>query len=228
MDVLAALGDAPTAAIAVAAILLCIFVVVRGTRGERAEGEKPAPSLLAVPVPATGPDGGGADPDDGLQRMAVHDIGHGTIRLVGVTPPDPSVPTYAPQLPPTEPAPARERAAAEPETEAREPEPGPEAGQSALEAGPAQREPEVAEPEPESPPPEPQPPAWMALRPPPPAPVVPQTWGSSQTPAAAEEPEPAPEPAPWSPPQTLAPEPESRKSSLRPGRLRLRKKPQGD
>jgi hypothetical protein len=246
MNVLAALGDAPTAAIAVVAIVLGIFVVVRGRRGERAGDEKPAPSLLAVP--ATGSGAGGAD--DGLQKMAVHDIGHGTIRLGGKalsdTEPTAAVAALAPQLPPTvapEPEPVSEAPSPEPEPAAALPEPEPEAVQPTPEA--AQPAPEAAQPEPEPEPepeepeateqepepappqPEPQPPAWMALRSPPPA-AVPQTWGGSQAPPSAQEPEPESAPAPLSPAQPPAPQPSSGRGPFRQGRIRLRRKPPGE
>src|ERR687894_2609020 len=86
MNVLAALGDAPTAVIAVVAILLGILVVARGQRGDRGDrgerGDEPAgPSLLTVPRAAPAAAG------DGLEKMAVHDVGHGTIRLGGVASP---------------------------------------------------------------------------------------------------------------------------------------------
>lgn len=108
MDVLAALGEAPTAAIAVIAILLGLFVVARGRRGERGD-EKPAPSLLAVPAAAPA----SADPPRELETMAVHDVGHGTIRLGGVASPqtDPAEEPDAVQEPAAmaenEPAPSR-------------------------------------------------------------------------------------------------------------------------
>src|ERR671916_544883 len=49
MHVLAALADAPTAVLAIAAILLGLFVLARGQRGEDGD-EEAASSLLRVPV----------------------------------------------------------------------------------------------------------------------------------------------------------------------------------
>jgi len=85
MDVLAALGDAPTAVIAIVAIMLGIFFAVRGQRGERGAvagtgaADVAAPTLLKVPVAPAEP---APDADaDGLQTMAVGEVGHGAIRL---------------------------------------------------------------------------------------------------------------------------------------------------
>ncbi len=85
MDVLAALGDAPTAAIAIVAILLAVFFAVRGQRGERGAvaaagaADEAAPTLLKVPVAPADP---APDADaDGLRTMAVGEVGHGAIRL---------------------------------------------------------------------------------------------------------------------------------------------------
>src|ERR671916_1421261 len=124
MNVLAAVADGPTAAIAVVALVFGLFVVARGRRGERVEDGSGA-SLLSAPIlpaPVAAPaDATGAEEEpDGLQTMAVGEIGHGAIRL-GVTPrsqpaPEPAV---EPEVPGPQPAPA----AAEPPDP--EPPPGP-------------------------------------------------------------------------------------------------------
>lgn len=174
MHVLAALGDAPTAVIAVVAILLGIVVVARGQRGGRAD-EEAGPSLLTG-VPETAP-AGGDDAEDGLEMMAPHDVGHGTIRLRGVASPH-TEPAVEPAVV-SEPEPV---VAAEPET-AVEPEPMPE--------------PEP-EPEPEPPAPEPEPASWTGARagqwtaPPVPAPAA----APQEPPAVPEEPPSAPQPPP--------------------------------
>lgn len=63
MHVLAALGDAPTAAIAVMAILVGVFVVARGQRGDRGErgDEEAAPPEGRVASPGAPQDA--APPD---------------------------------------------------------------------------------------------------------------------------------------------------------------------
>ncbi len=89
MHLLAALGDAPTAAIAVVAILLGVFVVARGRRGEKAAGPGGAeagPSLLTVPIAKAR----AAPEPEGLQTMSVGQVGHGTIRLGGAAPAEPA------------------------------------------------------------------------------------------------------------------------------------------
>jgi hypothetical protein len=104
MDVLAALGSAPTAVIAVVAIVLGVVLVARGQRGEPAAGLGTAgeagPSPLTVPITAAE----AATDATGLQTMAVGEVGHGAIRLGSVSPqrePAPAVET--PQVMPDEP-----------------------------------------------------------------------------------------------------------------------------
>jgi len=114
MQVLAALGDAPTAAIAVVAILLGVLLVARGPREKRAAGaaaneSKPTPTLLKVPI-TPAPDG-----DPGFVGPAGEVVGHGPIRLgapgpltggePAATPPAPPEPAAAPATVPTPPAP---------------------------------------------------------------------------------------------------------------------------
>lgn len=164
MSVLAALGDAPTAAIAIVAILLGIVVAARGQRGQRAD-EKAGPTLLTgVPVAAPA---GGDDAADGLAQMAPHDVGHGTIRLGGVASPHTEPEVETARVPPAavEPEPV---VAAEPEVVV-EPTPTPE------------------------PPPEPGPASWPGVRAgqwtAPPAPVPPAEQSPApEAPAAPEEP----------------------------------------
>lgn len=159
MNVLAALGDAPTAAIAVVAILLGIVVVARGQRGRPAD-EEAGPSLLTG-VPVAAPAGGDAD-DDGLETMAPHDVGHGTIRLRGVASPDTE--------PEVEPEPAPEPAP----TSWTEPSPEPTSWTApVVPATPAAPEPAPeppAAPEPQPPPAAGPPPPYA---PPPPGPAPP-------------------------------------------------------
>ena len=128
MQVLAALGDVPTAVIAILAIALGVFLAARGPREKRAaaragdHAEASGPTLLKVPV-ASAPDIE-ADVEPGFVGPQGEVVGHGRIRLGAVGP-----------LGGGEPAAAQAAAPAEPEY-APEPEPQPE-------------------PEPESPPPEP-------------------------------------------------------------------------
>jgi len=175
MHVLAALGDAPTAAIAVVAILLGVLVVARGRRGHDGlaatggGGDAPSPSLLAIP-------GARAD-EDGLRTMTVGDIGHGTIRLGGHAAGD-EVATLPP-LPPRE-----EPEAVEPEPVVPiEPEPEPIAWRT---------EP-TTEPEPE-PQPGPGPAPWQPPVPPEPTADQPPP---PELPPAPEPPAPAPSTAPF-------------------------------
>ena len=124
MDVLAALGDASTAAIAIVAILLAVFFAVRGQRGERGAvaagaADEAVPTLLKVPLAPSGPVPD-ADPDaDGLRTMAVGEVGHGAIRLG--RPPAPAEPELAPE---PEPAPVPD------------PEPAPTPGTAPFRQGP--------------------------------------------------------------------------------------------
>lgn len=188
MNVLAALGDAPTAAIAVLAIMLGLFVVARGQRGQRAGADESGPTLLKVPVAAPG----------AAATMAVGDIGHGTIRLGGVaSSPEEREADAISEAQATEasaPEPAGDAvAAAEAEPAPAEPEPEPEPAPvveapdswTSEPAAPAPDEPPAAtqsepppEPEPER---KPEPPVWQAQAPPPPAPSPP-AW---QTPPSA-------------------------------------------
>jgi hypothetical protein len=159
MHVLAAVADGPTAALAVVALVFGLFVVARGRRGERVEEEASGSllSLSVVPAPvaatADATAGAGEEPD-GLQTMAVGEIGHGAIRL-GTTP----------RAQPA-PAPAAEPAAAEPPS----PEPQPELPAAAAETATSEPSPEVAQP-PEPEPPLDPPTSWTA-QPAPPLPAA--------------------------------------------------------
>ena len=125
MQVLAAIGDAPTAAIAVVAILLGLFFAARGPRDKRAagaegSGDERAPVMLSVPVArAPGPEPGFVGPEGEI-------VGHGLIRLGSVVPlgggespvaaPPPVAPEpAAPEPVAIEPAPAAEVALPAPE-----------------------------------------------------------------------------------------------------------------
>ncbi len=101
----AALGDAPTAAIAVVAILLGLFFAVRGPREKRAAGvadggETPGPAMVTLPV-ATAPE---AEP--GFVGPEGEVVGHGPIRLGvpgmfgGAQPPAPEPAAAEPVAPP--------------------------------------------------------------------------------------------------------------------------------
>jgi hypothetical protein len=141
MHVLAALGDAPTAAIAVVAIALGLFFAARGPREKRAaggaDGDRGGPNMVTLPV-ASAPE---ADP--GFVGPEGDIVGHGPIRL-GVhgplgaeqapAPEAESLPTPAPlaepvaaeaPLPEPEPA-AEERLAAEAPIPAQQPVPAAE------------------------------------------------------------------------------------------------------
>jgi len=80
MQVLAALGDAPTAAIAVVAIVLGVLLAARGPREKRAAGgtggqEETGPTLLKVPVAAA------PEAEPGFVGPEGEVVGHGPIRL---------------------------------------------------------------------------------------------------------------------------------------------------
>ena len=80
MQVLAALGDAPTAAIAVVAIVLGVLLAARGPREKRAAGdiggqEEAGPTLLKVPMSAA------PEAEPGFVGPAGEVVGHGPIRL---------------------------------------------------------------------------------------------------------------------------------------------------
>ena len=82
MHAIGTLGDAPTAAIAVIAILLGLLFAARGPRDKRAGAgaQAPAgPSLLSVPVPSVTP----PDVEPGFVGPEGMIVGHGTIRLGG-------------------------------------------------------------------------------------------------------------------------------------------------
>ena len=104
MHVLAALGDAPTAAIAVVAIVLGVLLAARGPREKRpagaAEETEAAPTLLKVPI-APPP-----DVEPGFVGPQGEVVGHGPIRLGAVGPlsggdpgaePAPAAPPPAPE-----------------------------------------------------------------------------------------------------------------------------------
>lgn len=134
MDVLAALGDAPTAVIAIVAILLAVFFAVRGHRGERdavagaGAADVAAPTLLKVPVAAAPTPDADADADaEGLRTMAVGEVGHGAIRLGR-----PDVQAEPPPAPPDVQAePPAEEAAVQPPDEPPAPESQPPPGPGA-------------------------------------------------------------------------------------------------
>ena len=127
MLVLAALGDAPTAAIAILAIVLGVFLAARGPREKRAAGadagraETSGPTLIRVPV-AAAPEAA-PDVEPGFVGPQGEVVGHGRIRLGTAGPLGGGEPAAAhAAAAPVEPEPAPEP---EPES-APEPEPTPE------------------------------------------------------------------------------------------------------
>ena len=85
MQALAAIGDAPTAALAVVAILLGLFFAARGPRDKRAAGAKGsgderAPVMLSVPVTRA------RETEPGFVGPEGEIVGHGLIRLGSVGP----------------------------------------------------------------------------------------------------------------------------------------------
>jgi hypothetical protein len=150
VDVLAALGDAPTAVIAVVAIVLGVVLAARGQRGERAADHGAAdevrPSLLKMPIAGAEP----ATDADGLRTMAIGEVGHGAIRLgrpgLRIEPaPVAQVPPQVQALPP-ESQPAAVAApgpepAAEPESAEEPPAPAPHDPPSPPEPAPALHDP---------------------------------------------------------------------------------------
>jgi hypothetical protein len=118
MTVLAALGDAPTAAIAVVAILLGVLFAVRGPRDKRApesggEADERAPMMVSVPVSAA-PE---PEVEPGFVGPQGEIVGHGPIRL-GVSEPVPAGHSTAPD---PAPAPAAPDPTPEPPSEPQDP-----------------------------------------------------------------------------------------------------------
>jgi len=160
MQVIAALGDAPTAVIAVVAIGLGLFFAARGPREKRAAGgagggEPAGPAMVTLPV-ASAPE---AEP--GFVGPEGEIVGHGLIRL-GVHGPlgAEEAPAPAPQPMPA-PAPLAEPAVAEAPLAEPEPEPEPAPAPEA-EPEPAAVEPPTAEhaAAPADEPAQPKDPAW--------------------------------------------------------------------
>jgi 2-oxoglutarate dehydrogenase E2 component (dihydrolipoamide succinyltransferase) len=159
MEVIAALGDAPTAAIAVVAIGVGLFLAARGPREKRAgapddTGEAPGPAMVTLPAGIAAEPEAEPDAEPGFVGPAGEIVGHGPIRLgvhgpLGAEPaPDSTavaepVPA-APTLPVPAPAPAlmAEAPAAAPEAPAAAPEaPLFESPSPALPDEPAHKEP---------------------------------------------------------------------------------------
>jgi hypothetical protein len=219
MHVLAALGDAPTATIAVLAILLGLFVVARGRRGEPAESQPATSSLLAGAAAGPGPvQAQEAAPEAAAdeqqpQTLVSGDVGLGEIHLrdtgaqaTEAAPEAEAEPAFEPAPPPA-------------------PEPLPEPAQAL--------EPELAPaPEPAAPEPEPEPPTrWrppVELEPRVPEPwaplPLPQPPAEQQPPPPDQPPPPEPPPAP-EPPPVPDPPPASPRAIFKHGRIRLRKPP---
>ena len=151
MHVLAALGDAPTAAIAVVAIALGLFFAVRGPREKRmasggGDGDAPGPAMVTLPAPSAASEDAG---EPGFVGPEGEIVGHGTIRLgihgpLGAAPAPEPAPEPAPAPPPEPPLPA----------------PAPLAQPTVAAASPT-AEPPVVETPPQAPAPaEPKDPAW--------------------------------------------------------------------
>ena len=109
MHAIATLGDAPTAAIAVAAILLGLLFAARGSRDRRAPAggdEAPAGPSLLTSVPVAAPPEPEVEP--GFVGPEGTVVGHGPIRLGSPSLLAPATPTWdAPPPAPVEaPAPA--------------------------------------------------------------------------------------------------------------------------
>ena len=172
MQVLAALGDAPTAALAVLAIVLGVFLAARGPREERFAEPDPGgsrdsgPKMLKLPLAAAPEPEAKAEP--GFVGPQGEVVGHGPIRLGATGPLGGGAPAAADPAATVEPEAAP---ATEPEPE-RQPDPEP--------ASATQPE-HQPEPEPE---PAPEPPA-----PEPPAPEAPaaEPAGLEASPAASEQ-----------------------------------------
>ncbi len=159
MHAIAALGDAPTAAIAVVAIVLGLLFAVRGPREKRAAapgpadgGERPGPAMVTLPVAAV------PDAEPGFVGPEGEVVGHGPIRLGGHGPlggTEPAVADSPLPVPAPAPAPVAEAPLAAPEP--------PLFAASPPAASPEADAPEL-EPEPPAPPPaepaEPKEPAW--------------------------------------------------------------------
>jgi len=122
MLVLAALGDAPTAAIAVVAIALGLFFAARGPREKRAagaggDGEPAGPAMVTLPATSR-PEEPESEP--GFVGPEGEIVGHGTIRLgihggLGADLDTSPTPTPAPEPEPLPaPAPIAQPSVAEP------------------------------------------------------------------------------------------------------------------
>lgn len=169
MQLLATLGDAPTAAIALVAIALGLFFAARGPRdkrvGDASVGEEvPGPTMVTLPAaPAPEAEPGFVGPEGDI-------VGHGPIRLGihaahGVREPDPPQPWVAEEPVAAGPAPV----------------PAPPVAAEPAPAPPLAAEPARAEPEPEP----------AASAPPPAAPEPPAQDASAQPDESADPKEPA-------------------------------------
>lgn len=144
MGALAALGDAPTAVIAVLAIVLGLIFVARGPRDRRGGGDAGAAAPLEVPSEsgATTPEHGetaAAQPSP----MTIGEVGHGRIKLGG------SDAAADPQdAPPPEPVAAMPEAVGEP-AQAVEPAPLDESMPPVEPATPDEPTPPALEPAPD-------------------------------------------------------------------------------
>lgn len=94
MQLIATLGDAPVAAIAVVAMLVGLLFAARGPRDKRqaSDGEEPAGPTLLGSVQVSSP-----EVEPGFVGPQGEIVGHGTIRLGSVDPPAPAadVPDWA-------------------------------------------------------------------------------------------------------------------------------------
>jgi hypothetical protein len=208
MQVLAALGDAPTAAIAVVAILVGVLLAARGPREKRAAGDagdeaQTGPTLLKLP--AASPAAPEAEP--GFVGPQGEIVGHGPIRLGASGPLGGGAPAAPAPAPSAEPEP--------------EPEPEPE-----REPAPVAHATTAPAPQPEPAPPAPEAPLFTAPPTLPESPPLPQPAAPAPGAPAPDEPPPGVEPAePKEPAWRLAARAASSAVPFRQGTIKLGGKP---
>jgi hypothetical protein len=222
VQVLATLGDAPTAAIAVVAILLGLLFAARGSRDKRAaqasgDGEERSPMMVSMPV-TPAPAASEPDVEPGFVGPEGTIVGHGPIRLgaggpLGTGESSPLAPPAATAEPEPEPV-AYEPAPVEPAPVAWVPAPEPEPIASAPEAALFTSPPTIPEPLA----------GTVALEPPHSHPSAPD---AASPPPAEPEPEPAAEdpPAPREPAWRVAAQAANSAMHFRQGTIKVGGKP---